>query len=897
MKKLRSLLVLAGLAASASICWGSWVNRNPGAGGAFTSVAPGAVSGYVYATCDVGGAAMTRDGGAHWKAIGSADSLDDQNDYCIAADPQDTNFVYIGGEDSLYVSSDGGKTFDGKFFSFISAIGICRNNPNVIYAAAAQGFQAFKTNTTFIYKSIDHGSHWTLLDNQGIPYTRFLKIIPDPVNPSTVYALSYPDFGQVVDHQIYKSINGGRSWNTSGPSGVVDVSDFAIDNAHTNVLYCTVYTDNTSTGVYRSQDYGASWLRMTGTQQKYRGTITTATTSSTVIDTTLSDLSPNPFYDGSDNTYLEDQTGPLSGVFDVTTDGSQCNTDGLTFGAADTSRAISYVQPYLRLKAMNPLAGTDAAGVPSQALMVTVLDSDNTVTFPFDMSSNVWTNITLPPLYTDPSGNQWNWARLLTLRVSATFHYKNDQLPFGPSNLSLRMSEFYLVVNGGETTIYVNDPQSTGTGGSDGVGGLADSMFYSINQGQTWRNFPTTGWDHWWKNNVDNGYSKNAYGFAKTFASDPNNPSILWQIGSQFITKSTNAGQTFTNAFADVVGATYAGRGIDDTEPTACDANGGAIFEGLYDLGIWRSVDGGVHWSNVNGQTGWSTTNSNGGNCLNILADKVGTTSVWMTNGLTADQTTLWYSTNTGASWTRNSGIPNGGMMLGLCYDSLSASGARKVYTTRAGSLYRSTDNGHSFAPISGPSTLRCVAAKGDTVVAGGEGGLYRCNSITAPFPVWTYLGFSPTTFDGRSLPGAVDVQANWNGGHDIKIVGSKMIYATYACSPNGCVLKGGFWEAPLGVAPGESNFAMLLQTNYARQVVIAQNGDIYMSASDASKAGGKADNRAGGLVKSTDAMQTWTDITAGLPWPQMCWPVCVDPSASAWVLVGNPGAGFWMGP
>src|SRR5215471_15934552 len=74
----------------------------------------------------------------------------------------------------------------------------------------------------------------------------------DPVNPATVYALTFTG-----PSGVSRSLDGGESWNAltlPGPASYVGVFALAVDPADSNIIYL-----GSGDGVFKSTDFGATW--------------------------------------------------------------------------------------------------------------------------------------------------------------------------------------------------------------------------------------------------------------------------------------------------------------------------------------------------------------------------------------------------------------------------------------------------------------------------------------------------------------------------------------------------------------------------------------------------------------------------------------------------------------
>ncbi len=228
----------------------------------------------------------------------------------VAFFQSDADIIWIGtGEecprnsiawgDGIYKSTDGGKTFTHmglKSTHAIARILTHPNDPDLVYAAAA-GHTWGYSGDRGLFKTENGGSTWTKLTN-GLPddgKTGAIDLVMHPQNPDVLYAgfwqrLRRPwrfDSGG-PNGGIYKTTDAGRSWTklTQGlPEGDLGRIGLAISRSKPDVLMAIVehgfqpqariregqeqkpnpeYQDMTKlgTGIYRSEDGGASWTYM-----------------------------------------------------------------------------------------------------------------------------------------------------------------------------------------------------------------------------------------------------------------------------------------------------------------------------------------------------------------------------------------------------------------------------------------------------------------------------------------------------------------------------------------------------------------------------------------------------------------------------------------------------------
>jgi photosystem II stability/assembly factor-like uncharacterized protein len=233
-----------------------------------------------------GGVWKTTDYGRTWTPI-----FDDQPTGSIGAlavAPSNPKVIYVGsGEglqrpdlstgDGVYKSTDGGKTWknmglrDGQQ---IGAFLIDPRDPDRVYVAVL-GHPYGANAERGVFRSIDGGKTWKKVlykdENTGAIALAF-----DPANPKTIYADLWAArqgpwenaAWQGAGSGLYKSTDGGTTWRqlTKGlPTVKQGLGRIGIGVAPANPkrLYAMVDAPRLG-GVYRSEDAGESWRRITG---------------------------------------------------------------------------------------------------------------------------------------------------------------------------------------------------------------------------------------------------------------------------------------------------------------------------------------------------------------------------------------------------------------------------------------------------------------------------------------------------------------------------------------------------------------------------------------------------------------------------------------------------------
>ena len=123
--------------------------------------------------------------------------------------------------DGIYKSIDAGKTWNHMGLAdtqAISKIRIHPTNPDVVYVAAL-GHPYGDNEERGVFKSIDGGKSWGKILFKS-PKAGAVDMIIDPNNPEVLYAsfwqvyrTPYKMLGGGPECSLYKSIDGGKSWD------------------------------------------------------------------------------------------------------------------------------------------------------------------------------------------------------------------------------------------------------------------------------------------------------------------------------------------------------------------------------------------------------------------------------------------------------------------------------------------------------------------------------------------------------------------------------------------------------------------------------------------------------------------------------------------------------------
>jgi photosystem II stability/assembly factor-like uncharacterized protein len=239
----------------------------------------------------------TTDAGVSWKQTGykAVGMIDDSDIFGISVNPSNPNSVFINACSGIYRSASAGEKWakvPGIPFSARRTYKLLvhPSNPKVIFAGTSEG----------LWRSKDDGKRWMLLtsktlvirsivvtpdkpnrvmiatddlgvrvsenlgddfseSNTGFIHRHVLAIMPDATERGRLLASVYHDGS---GGSVFVSSDGGESWQSSS-TGLAgrDVFSFYQMPDNPNVVYA-----GTNTGVYRSNDRGATWA-FTGVEQ------------------------------------------------------------------------------------------------------------------------------------------------------------------------------------------------------------------------------------------------------------------------------------------------------------------------------------------------------------------------------------------------------------------------------------------------------------------------------------------------------------------------------------------------------------------------------------------------------------------------------------------------------
>jgi photosystem II stability/assembly factor-like uncharacterized protein len=200
----------------------------------------------------------------------------------VAGVPGDSTTFYFGAVNGgIWKTTDAGTVwtpiFDSQPVGSIGALTVAPSDARTIYAGTGESdIRSDLSSGNGVYKSTDAGSTWTHI---GLEDTRQIsRIVIDPQDSNIVYvgALGHA-YGPNEQRGVYKSIDGGTHWTKVLDQGAdIGISDLAMCSGNSQLLFAGTWhthrppwstyapIDGPGGGLFRSQDAGKTWSRLSG---------------------------------------------------------------------------------------------------------------------------------------------------------------------------------------------------------------------------------------------------------------------------------------------------------------------------------------------------------------------------------------------------------------------------------------------------------------------------------------------------------------------------------------------------------------------------------------------------------------------------------------------------------
>lgn len=170
----------------------------------------------------------------------------------IAVHPTDSNIIYVGSPaGGLWSSNDGGKTWSSNTDTLptlgVSSIVIDPQHPDTVYIGTGDR-DASDSYGRGVLRSLDGGQTWQM-SNTGMGNVVVGRMIIDPKNPGVLIA--------ATSSGLYRTTNYGNNW-TRVRSG--NFKEVVMHPTNSQLVYAATYG---GAAYYRSTNNGAGWTQIT----------------------------------------------------------------------------------------------------------------------------------------------------------------------------------------------------------------------------------------------------------------------------------------------------------------------------------------------------------------------------------------------------------------------------------------------------------------------------------------------------------------------------------------------------------------------------------------------------------------------------------------------------------
>jgi len=187
----------------------------------------------------------------------------------IAGVPGDPSIVYVGiGSGGVWRTENAGASwtpiFDEQPTVAIGDIEVSANNPDLIWVGTGE---SLLSKTSFpgigVFKSIDGGETW---EHKGLPDSHhIMRIAIDAKDSETVYVAAMGhNIAPNTERGVFKTTDGGNTWKkilyVNDQTGA---SDVIINPNNSNHIFAAMWNrkEGNHSGIYRSLDGGETWTK------------------------------------------------------------------------------------------------------------------------------------------------------------------------------------------------------------------------------------------------------------------------------------------------------------------------------------------------------------------------------------------------------------------------------------------------------------------------------------------------------------------------------------------------------------------------------------------------------------------------------------------------------------
>ncbi|MCU0433996.1 MAG: T9SS type A sorting domain-containing protein [Bacteroidia bacterium] len=539
---------------------------------------------------------------------------------CIAFHPTNANTFYVGAPiGGLWKTTDGGQTYtpltDALPYVSVGSCLVDPVNPNNIYISVGD-HQGWWNYSLGIYKSTDGGATWntTGLSWQLSQGRAISGMVMDPNNAQIIYA--------ATSNGLYKTVNGGANW-TVVRAGYY--SDVEIEPGTSNV-YAALHDYWGSSEVFRSTDGGSTWTQLSNFGQNYNWIRIAVTPANTAMLAVQCSTGNNPLYIsynyGANLNYVSDC--PEDDILLISPNNASIIYCGFVYVYQSTDGGVNWnMKSYWYYNPPYPEVHADQRNVAFHPLNPDMIYfcNDGGV-YSYSESGNTFTELTDGLLIT----------QFYKIAQSPT----NAQLIIGGTQDNggrLRMNNGqWRATNGGDAMEVAIDPVNNNTIYTTYINGM---LYRSNDQ---------------WTNDTYNEISANIPGGTPTgswvtpYMLDPSDRLTLI-AGYDEVWMTNDQGNTWTAISSNIAN----GNTLECLMIAASDPNTIYVSQGST---LYKTTNRGVSWSTVS-VPGTAPITS-------ITIHPTNAQKVWITRGNYVSTSKVFHSVNGGANWLNwSTGLPN----------------------------------------------------------------------------------------------------------------------------------------------------------------------------------------------------------------------------------------------
>ena len=203
----------------------------------------------------------TTSGGASWTSLPTLPTDEESRFWhvMLAVDPSNPQVLYVNGDHTVYVSTDGGSTWSASPIN---------DSEDPVGGYFDDSGDLILTGDHGIYRvtNVDY-ANYTFANKQGnLETSEFYTLTLDPTNADTVYGLAQDQFAPLkyTGYPVWNST--GQAPNGEDSEGVGEVGKILVDPSSPNIIYQYAPLDDEDFTLV-STDGGATWNH-TGPQTK-----------------------------------------------------------------------------------------------------------------------------------------------------------------------------------------------------------------------------------------------------------------------------------------------------------------------------------------------------------------------------------------------------------------------------------------------------------------------------------------------------------------------------------------------------------------------------------------------------------------------------------------------------